>query len=425
LKLNIEKSIDFYRKGFNVIPGVSQTNSKRPENYAPGAFPIFLRRGKGSHVWDVDGNEYIDYGMAMGPIILGYAYPKVDEAVKKRLDEGLIFTLPHPLEIELAEELSKIVPCAEMSRFVKSGGEATACTVRVARAYTGKSIVLHCGYHGQHDVFNAGTKGVPPVLSKYLFSFEYNDLESLEKLLKVNKDDVACIIMTPTDSVTPPKEGYLKGVRELADEYDAVLIFDEIVTGFRMALGGAQEYFKVTPDMGAFAKAMANGYPIAAYVGKEDIMKEVTNCVLTTTYGGETASLAAALATIQELKEKNVIEYLWKMGERLRNGLKDIVEDIAINEKVGGWPPMSSIVFKEENQETARKMQQLFLQETAKRGVLLRPSAVFICYSHTVQDINRTLVACYDALRIVNDAMKEKELDAKLETKDLASFVDA
>jgi len=422
LKLNIRKSIEVYRRGLKVIPGVSQTNSKRPENYAPGAFPIFLQRGKGSHVWDVDGNEYIDYGMAMGPVNLGYAYPKVDEAVKKRLEEGLVFTLPHPLEVELAEELSKIVPCAEMSRFVKTGGEACACAVRVARAYTGKNIVLRCGYHGQHDVFNAGTKGVPPVFSKYLFAFKYNDLESLEKLLKENKDDVACIIMTATDRI-PPKEGFLEGVRELADEYEAVLIFDEIVTGFRMALGGAQDYFQITPDMATFAKAMANGYPLAAYVGKKEIMKEITNCVLTTTYGGETASLAAALATIREIKEKNVIEYLWKMGEGLRNSLENIIKDIGINAEVGGWPPMNSIDFKEEDQEIERKMRLLFLQETAKRGVLLRPSAMFICYSHTVQDIDRTIVACNGALRIVNDAVKKGDLDARLETKDLASLV--
>jgi len=315
--------------------------------------------------------------------------------------------------------LSRIVPCAEMSRFVKTGGEACACAVRVARAYTSKNIVLRCGYHGQHDVFNAGTKGVPPVLSEYLYAFKYNELESLETLLREKKDDIACIIMTATDGI-PPNEGFLEGVRELADEYDAVLIFDEIVTGFRMALGGAQEYFKVTPDIATFAKAMANGYPLAAYVGKKEIMKEVTNCVLTTTYGGETAALAAALATIQELKEKNVIEYLWKIGEKLRNGLKDIIKDIGINAEVGGWPPMNSIHFKEEDRETARKMQQLFLQETAKRGILLRPTAMFICYSHTAQDIDRTLVACKEALRMVKSSVKD--LDARLETKDMASL---
>jgi glutamate-1-semialdehyde-2,1-aminomutase len=421
LKLNYEKSLEIYKRGLKVIPGVSQTNSKRPENYAPGAFPIFLQKGKGAHVWDIDGNEFIDYGMAMGSISLGYAYPKVDEAVKKKLDEGILFTLPHPLEVELAEELSKIIPCAEMSRFVKSGGEACACAIRVARAYTGKNIILRCGYHGQHDVFNVGTKGVPNALSKYTFNFRYNDLGSLEKLLKENKDDVACIIMTATDKI-PPQKGFLEGVRELAEEFNAVLIFDEIVTGFRMALGGAQEYFKITPDMATFAKAMAKGYPIAAYVGKKEIMKEVENCVLTTTYGGETASITAALTTINEIHEKNVIDYFWKMGNKLRKGLEKIVDDIGIKVNVGGWSPMNSLEFKDENKDIARKKRQLFLQEVAKRGILIRPEAMFICYSHTPQDIDKTLIIFDYALRIVDDATKKGNLDSQLEVKNLSSL---
>jgi glutamate-1-semialdehyde-2,1-aminomutase len=418
LELNIKNSIAMYRRALKVVPGASQTNSKRLENYAPGAFPIFLQKGKGSHVWDVDGNEYIDYGMAMGPIILGYAYSKVDEEVKKRIDDGLIFTLPHPLEVELAEELSKTVPCAEMSRFVKGGGEACACAIRVARAYTGRNVVLRCGYHGQHDVFNVGTKGVPEILNKYTFAFEYNSLESLERLVKEHKNDIACIIMTPTDTRTRPSNDFLKGVRELADECGAVLIFDEVVTGFRISLGGAQEYFKVTPDIAVFAKAMANGYPIAAYVGKKEVMREVTNCVLTTTYGGETASLTAALTTIHEIKERNVIEYIWKLGEKLMSGLESIISEVGIDAKVGGWPPMMSLDFKEDNQEKRREMRYLFLQETAKRGILIRPDAIFICYSHTEHDINRTLIACYDALKIVKEAAEKNELDAKLKVKD-------
>jgi glutamate-1-semialdehyde aminotransferase len=229
--------------------------------------------------------------------------------------------------------------------------------------------------------------------------------------------------MTPTDARSRPSNDFLKGVRELADEYGAVLIFDEVVTGFRMSLGGAQEYFKVMPDMAVFAKAMANGYPIAAYVGKKEVMREVTNCVLTTTYGGETASLVAALTTIREIKERNIIEYIWKLGGKLMSDLESIISEVEINAKVKGWPPMMSLNFQEDNQEKRRKMRYLLLQETAKRGVLIRPDAVFICYSHTEHDVNRTLIACYDALKVVKEAAEKNELDAKLKVKDTTSLL--
>lgn len=267
--LNFQKSKEYYKKALTIIPGVSQTTSKRPENFAPGAFPIYIERGKGSHVWDVDGNEYIDYLMALGPITLGYSYPAIDEAVKEQLGKGIIFGLMHPLEIEVSQVLIETIPSAEMVRFFKTGAESTSAAVRIARAYTGKEKVLHCGYHGWHDNWAAEREsflslGVPKVLKGYVRSFIFNDFTSeasLEKVLKRNKDEAACIIMETIIQGQRPEDGYLKWVRELADQYKVVLIFDEIITGFRMALGGAQEYFGVIPDLTCLAKGVANGLP--------------------------------------------------------------------------------------------------------------------------------------------------------------------
>ena len=269
-ELKIDNSLKLYQRAVEIIPGASQTNSKRPQGFAHGAFPIYLERGEGCRVWDVDGNEYIDYIMALGPINLGYAYSRVNAAIKEQVDKASIVSLLHPLEVELVEEIISAVPCAEMVRFMKSGAEATSACVRVARAYTGREKILHCGYHGWHDTFVAASnsKGVPKVLQGLIRSFGYNNLDGLAKILKEEGDQIACIII---EARMPPVEGFLEGVRELADLYGIVLIFDEIVTGFRLALGGAQEYHKVTPDLAAFAKSMSNGLPLAAFVGKREI----------------------------------------------------------------------------------------------------------------------------------------------------------
>jgi len=418
--LRLDRSLELYEKAVQIIAGGSQTGSKRPDGYAPGAFPIYLDRGAGCRVWDVDGNEYIDYIMALGPINLGYAYPRVNDAVKEQLEKATIVSLLDPLEVQLAEEIIKAVPCAEMVRFMKSGAEATSACVRVARAYTGREKVVHCGYHGWHDTFTASSanpRGVPQALRGLIRSFRYNDLESLENILREEGDEVACIIMEPR---TPPVDGFLEGVRELADRYGAVLIFDEIVTGFRVALGGAQEYYGVTPDLAAFAKGMSNGLPLSAFVGKREIMEVAKDLVISTTYGGEALSLAAGLATVRELREKNVFQHTWEMGRKLVDGWMEIGRELGLNIGTSGLAPIHAPQMDMGDPALTRDAWTFLLQESAKRGVLFRRGGLnFISYSHKEDDIECTLHVCRSVLKLMKEALQKGDLSSRLETRDI------
>jgi glutamate-1-semialdehyde-2,1-aminomutase len=416
--LRLDKSLELYEKAVQIIPGGSQTNSKRPEGYAPGAFPIYLDRGKGCRVWDVDGNKYIDYIMALGPVNLGYAYPRVNDAVREQLEKATIMNLLHPLEVELAQEITKAVPCAEMVRFMKSGAEATSACVRVARAYTGREKVVHCGYHGWHDTFTASSanpRGVPQALRELIRSFRYNDLGSLEKILEAEGDETACIIMEPR---TPPVEGFLEGVRQLADRYGAVLIYDEIVTGFRLALGGAQEYYGVTPDLAAFAKGISNGLPLSAFVGKRDVMEVAKDILISTTYGGEALSLAAGVATIRELREKDVFRHTWKMGQKLMDGWTEIGRELGLSLGNSGLAPIHAPVM--DMGELTKDAWTFFLQESARRGVLFRRGGLnFISYSHEEEDIDYTLDVCRSAMKLLKQALQNGDLSSRLETREI------
>ena len=421
-RLRLDRSLVLYEKALQIIPGGSQTGSKRPDSYAPGAFPIYLDRGKGCRVFDVDGNEYIDYIMALGPVNLGYAYPRVNDAVREQLEKVTIMNLLNPLEVELAEEITKAVPCAEMVRFMKSGAEVTSACVRIARAYTDREKIVHCGYHGWHDTFTASSanrRGVPRALRELIRSFRYNDLESLEGILREEGDEVACIIMEPR---TPPVNGFLEGVRKLADRYGAVLIFDEIVTGFRLALGGAQEYYGVTPDLAAFAKGISNGLPLSAFVGKREIMETAKDLVISTTYGGEALSLAAGLATIRELREKNVFRHTWAMGQKLMDGWMEIGREIGLDVGISGLAPIGAFQMDMGNGELTRDTWTFFLQEAAKRGVLFRRGGLnFISYSHKEEDIQYTLDVCRSVLKLIKEALQKGDLPSRLETSDIKS----
>jgi len=419
-RLQLDNSLKLYERAIQIISGGSQTNSKRPDGYAPGAFPIYLDRGEGCRVFDVDGNEYIDYIMALGPINLGYSYPRVNDAVRSQLEKATIVSLLNPLEVELADEIIDAVPCAEMVRFMKSGAEVTSACVRVARAYTGREKVLHCGYHGWHDTFTASSanhKGVPEALCSLIQSFGYNDLESLKNALRQDGHEVACIIMEPR---TPPVDGFLEGVRKLADEYDIVLIFDEIVTGFRVALGGAQEYYGVLPDLAAFAKGISNGLPLSAFVGKKEIMETAKDLVISTTYGGEALSLAAGLATIRELQEKDVFQHTWEMGQKLVDGWREIGRELGLNLESSGLAPIHAPQMDMGTSELTRDAWTFLLQETAKRGVLLRRGGLnFISYSHKVEDIDYTLEVCRSVMKLMKEALQKGDLASRLETRDI------
>ncbi len=267
-------------------------------------------------MWDVDGSEYIDYSMALGPVILGHAFSEVNEVIAGRLKDGIIYTLPHPLEIELAELLVEVIPCAEMVRFGKNGSDATSGAVRAARAYTGRDKIACYGYHGWQNWYIGTTtrsKGVPKSVQRITIAFEYNNLESLKKIFDENKDKIAAVIMEPV-GIIEPKGRFLEEVKELTHKNGALLIFDEIITGFRLSLGGAQEYVDVIPDLACFGKAMANGMPISVVVGKKEIMEIFDEIFFSFTFGGEVLSITAAITTIRELSPKDVIAHL--MGTR-------------------------------------------------------------------------------------------------------------
>jgi glutamate-1-semialdehyde aminotransferase/spore coat polysaccharide biosynthesis protein SpsF (cytidylyltransferase family) len=402
---DITRSRSWWERAVRVIPNGTQTLSKGPDQFVRGVSPIFLERGRGSHVWDVDGNEYIDYPMALGPILLGYDYPPVTEAVCRQAREGTTFTLMHPLEVEVAERLCGLIPCAEMVRFGKNGADATSAAVRVARAYTGRDEIAYCGYHGYQDWFAitaARNGGIPEVHAKYIHPFEYNDPSTLERVFREREGKIAAVIMEQPG--IEPENDFLTRVGEITRQHGAVFILDEIVTGFRYAKGGAQELYGVVPDMACFGKGMANGYPISAVVGRREVMMAFENVFFSTTYGGETVALAAARATLDTLDQEPVIDHIWRLGAALREGILRAATESQIPLTLGGNPPRSGLVFQDGEGRESSELKTLFMQETVKRGVLFG-GPVFISYSHSDADIRHTIDAVAEAFRVMRRAI--------------------
>jgi len=396
----------------------SQTFSKCPTQFVEHVSPNFLERGQGSHVWDVDGNEYIDYLMGLGPIILGYAYPAVDEAVREQLGKGSILSLAHPLEVEVSELICEIVPCAEMVRFGKNGSDATAAAVRVARAYTGRDIIACSGYHGWQDWYIGSTTraaGVPEAVRELTCAFEPGDIDALHRLFREYAGRIAAVVMEPAGGLEPSKE-YLEKARELTAEQGAVLVFDEVVSGFRIALGGAQEYFGVTPDLCALGKAIANGFPLAVICGRADIMSLFEEVFFSFTFGGECLSLAAAKATIAELRRQDVIEHIWRQGEKLRDGLNEISREAGIERNLYcyGMAPRTAMGFKDERGADWLELRTLFQQEVVRRGVL-QSYGHCVCHSHSDEDVQRTLDVYREAIPICAAAIRRGDVAERLE----------
>lgn len=418
IERSLRKSFEYLARAEKIIPAGTQTFSKGPTQYVQGVAPVYLQSGQGSHVLDVDGNDYIDYVMGLGPITLGYCYPRVDEAIRRQLEEGITFSLMHPLEVELSELLVDLIPCAEMVRFGKNGSDATAGAVRVARAYTGREKIACGGYHGWQDWYIGTTtrdKGVPRSTKELTIPFEYNNIESLWRIFAENKDEIAAVIMEPI-IIAEPEDNFLQEVKELTHKNGAILIFDEIVTGFRIALGGAQEYYGVTPDLATFGKGMANGMPISALVGRGEIMKEFNEAFYSFTFGGEALSLAAAMATIEEMKEKDVIGHLWKQGEKLTNGYNELAQAFGLIDytKCIGLPDHSAFYFVDTEGKESLEMKSLFQQELLKRGILTIGVHV-ICFSHSDKDVAQTLEAYGDAMRVLRQAVDEGDIEKYLE----------
>ncbi|MES2353792.1 MAG: aminotransferase class III-fold pyridoxal phosphate-dependent enzyme [Pseudomonadota bacterium] len=405
-----------------VIPLGSQTFSKSKTQYPFGVSPYFITRGQGSRVWDADGNEYIDFINSLAAITLGYNDADVTRAVEEQLKSGVIFSLPHMLEMQVAEKLVEMVPCAEMVRFGKNGSDATSGAIRLARAYTERDHIAVCGYHGWQDWYIGSTarnRGVPKATRELTHAFTYNDIESLHQLFKQWPDQIAAVILEPMNT-TEPRQGFLESVKELAHKNGAVLVFDETITGFRFANGGAQEYFGVTPDLATFGKGLANGYPVSVVAGNGKIMRLMEEIFFSFTFGGEALSLAAALATMTKLCEQQVIETMKARGFQLKTGMQQRIEQHGVRHIVSitGHPTWTFMTFSDVAPYTQWQIKTLFLQEMFARGILTFGTHN-ISYAHGEEEIARLLAVYDEVLPILKDAVDNRTLEKQLHCEPL------
>jgi len=412
-KPNIKRSNEIYERAKTIIPAGTQTFSKGVTQFIEGFAPKYLERGKGSYVWDVDGNKYLDYIMGCHPIILGYADPDVNSAVVEQLEKGSTFSLMNELEVDVTEQLIDAIPCSEMARFGKNGADATSVGVRIARAVTGRDQIAYCGYHGWHDWYIANTdlnSGIPDFNKQLAHSFIYNDLDSLEKIFKDYPNQVAIVIMEPITVLEPEyleeasgsrteftnmqQHNFLHEVQKMTKSYGALLMFDEIITGFRFAFGGAQELVGVTPDLSSLAKGISNGIPLSAIVGKKEYMSVLDKTFFSFTYGGDCIGLAAAKACIPKIRREKVTDHLWEVGRLLKDGFNDLANAHGLEEftQCIGYPCRSIISFNGQGRHDELEMKSFFQQELIRRGILWAAYHA-LSWSHTKSDIDMTLAA--------------------------------
>jgi len=428
-KPNISRSNAIYSRAKQVIPGGSQTFSKGVSQFVNGFSPKYLERGKGAYAWDVDGNRYLDYVMGCHPLILGYSDPDVNAAVIEQLDRGSTFSLMNELEVEVSEKLVEVVPCAEMVRFGKNGADANSAGLRIARAITGRDHVAYCGYHGWHDWFIANTdlnSGIPEFNRQLAHSFEYNNLDSIERIFDSYPKQIALVILEPL-TVFPPKcfasgekceefhysrpceHNFLLQVQEVAKHHGALLMFDEVITGFRYALGGAQELTGVVPDLASFAKGISNGVPLSAIVGKKEYMESLQNTFFSFTYGGDCIGLAAANACIPKLVKEQVPTHLRRVGEALRDGLNTIFEDHQVSDFASaiGYPQRSIITLSGNGSYDPLEIKSFFQQELIRRGILWAGYHA-LSFAHKDHEIAVTLEAFDEVCGLFGDVIRRR-----------------
>jgi glutamate-1-semialdehyde 2,1-aminomutase len=413
IKNRYQKSEELLKKALEVIPLGSQTFSKSYTQFPYGVSPYFIDRGKGAYVWDVDGNKYLDLVNGLASVSLGYCDEDVNNAVKLQVDKGATFSLATELEQKLARKLIEHIPSAEMIRFGKNGTDATSGAIRIARAITGKDHVLVCGYHGWQDWYIGSTTknlGVPEATKELTHHFKYNDLDSLDKLLNKYKDNVAAVIMEPMN-VEFPKGGFLENCKKLAHDNNALFIFDETITGFRFSLGGAQKYFGVTPDLSTFGKGMANGYPISALVGKKEYMQIMEDVFLSSTFGGESVSIAASLAVIDKFERTNGVAHIHNIGEQIIEKTKKLIAAYNLDDiiSVHGHPCWSFLVIKDYANYSSWDIKTLFMQECLKRG-LLTFCTHNISYAYSQNEVDYIENVYREVLPIIKHAIDNNNL---------------
>ena len=415
---DFSRSCELRPKAHKLIPGGAHTYAKGDDQF-PEHAPGFIVRGKGCHSWDLDGNEFIEYGMGLRAVTLGHAFEPVVEAAYKQMLLGTNFSRPVKLEVDLAESLVELVDGADMVKFAKNGSDVTTAAVKLARAYTGRDLVAICGdqpFFSTDDWFIGTTEmnaGIPQAVINMTLKFRYNDIESLRELIEKHPGQIACVLME-AETTTPPTAGYLEAVKELCERHGMVLIFDEMITGFRWHLSGAQKFHGVIPHLSTFGKAMGNGFAIAALVGKREFMRlggidhdQPRVFLLSTTHGAENHALAAALETINIYREHNVVGALWRQGERLQELVN---RSIAENRLTGFFELLGrpcNLVFAtyDENRESSQAFRTLFMEALIERGIIA-PSFV-VSYSHADADIERTAEAVFEAHRIYRLALDE------------------
>jgi glutamate-1-semialdehyde aminotransferase len=406
---SLRRSSELLRRGNELIPGASQTLSKGPTQWVQGVAPAYVERAEGAYVWDVDGNRYLDFPMALGPIMLGHRHPAVERAIVEQLRSGITFSLPHPIEIEVAERIVALVPGAERVRFAKSGSDATSAAVRLARANTARERVIVTGYHGWHDWYIGSTSrhlGVPEAVRSLVEAVAFGDLSALAGALERHPQEVACVVCEPLGT-SEPAPTLLREMIDLAHRHGALVVFDEVISGFRLAPGGAQEHFGVRADLVCFGKALGNGMPISALVGPADAMDGLGDVFFSGTHGGETLSLAAARATLDVLASEPVHEHLWRLGRRLQEGIWGAVEHHGLGEWVdcSGAAPWTIVSVREPDPEAATlQAKSLVQQEMVKRGVLFNGSN-FISYAHTEADIDLAIEAYDSSFELLASAL--------------------
>lgn len=419
-ELRYAQSLKQLERSELVIPLGAQTVSKSKLTLPPGIAPLYSTHAEGCRIWDVDGNEYIDLISGLAAINIGYGDTEISNAVIAQVPNGVTISLAHPVEAEVAELIVDLVPSAEMVRFGKNGSDATSAAIRVARGYTGRDHVIVCGYHGWHDWY-IGTSptrnlGVPEQVANLAHSIPFNDLEALEHELKSN--ETAAIIMEVM-TFEWPNPGYLEGVRALADKYGAILIFDEMVTGFRFAKGGAQEYFGVTPDLATFGKGMANGYPLSAIVGKREYMMVLEKAFFTGTFGGELLSLTAAKVVLNRIKNSDVIAQISERGQTLSDLVTSVIERSGATDilSLQGHPAWKFLIWDSALGEQTSDAKLLFMQEMAKRGVLMIATHNMMA-AHDDMAIDKIVSAYEETLPILVKAVKEGNVRSKLNVTD-------
>jgi len=409
-KLNITRSQELFEEAKTLVPG-GVLGARKPGDFIEGEYPIFLEYGKGSRLTDVDGNEFIDFLCGYGPIILGYREDEVDDAVIKQIkDKGFCFTLTQRYQNQLAKKLTELVPCSELSIFLKTGSDATTAAIRIARAYTNRIKVMRCGYHGWHDWCVEMKGGIPEKFYEDVYEFRYNNLDQLGDLMKKYGDQTAAIIMTPFghpihQKMEIPKPGFLEGVRELANKHGTVLVFDEVRTCFRLRMGGAQELYGVTPDLTVLGKGMANGYAISVVTGKADVMMAAAQKLfISSTFFPNSDGYIAALKTIEIMERDNVLNNIWEKGNRLLTKIQNIIDKHEVGAELSGVAPMFFITFKRDETNTQKEKRDDFYTQLIRKGFFFTPHHhAYISYRHTEEDLDKTATAIDEAMAYVKE----------------------